>query len=192
MPWCAYANVGLSKHFNTMAGYQFTPTSGDGCFHIGRKQSIYTDGLKFTIVKAHTGIWTDTSTGKVLNKDNGNSIRYESSISSDPDDFLNINVFLGRKKVVYDKDGHADILWSCEFHEELRNFLETKIGRDPSNPQNLKGTAKEVADKVLNDFFGTRQLMAEEKKGVYFKTIKDGVEKLEAPFDPVIVLKFVE
>ena len=175
-----------------MAGYQFTPTSGDGCFHIGRKQSIYTDGLKFTLVKAHTGIWTDTSTGKVLNKDNGNSIRYESSISSDPDDFLNINVFLGRKKVIYDKDGHADILWSCEFHEELRQFLETKIGRDPQNPQNLKGSAKEVADRVLNEFFGTRQLIAEEKKGVYFKTIKDGVEKLEAPFDPVIVLKFAE
>lgn len=192
MLWCAYANVGLSKHFNKMAGYQFTPTSGDGCFHIGRKQSIYTDGLEFTIVKAHTGIWTDTSTGKVLNKDNGNSIRYESSISSDPDDFLNINVFLGRKKVVYDKDGHADILWSCEFHEELRQFLETKIGRDPQNPQNLKGSAKEVADRVLNEFFGNRKLVAEEKKGVYFKTVKDGVEKLEAPYDPVIVLKFKE
>lgn len=188
---CAYANVGLSKHFNNMAGFNFTPTSGDGCFHIGRKQSIYTDGLEFTVVKAHTGIWQDAS-GKVLNKDNGNSIRYESSISSDPDDFLNINVFLGRKKVVYDKDGHASILWSCEFHDELRNFLETKIGRDPQNPQNLKGTAKEVADRVLSEFFGTRKIIVEEKKDIYFKTIKDGVEKLEAPFDPVIVFKFKE
>lgn len=193
MSWCAYAIVGLSKHFNKMAGFTFTPTSGDGCFHIGRKQSVFTDGLEFTIKAAHTGIWKD-ATGQIINKDKGrcNSIRFETSVSSDPDDQLNINLFLGRRKVVYDKDGHASVLWSCEFHDELRQFLETKIGRDPQSPQDLKGTAKEVADRVLNEFFGTRKIIVEEKKDIYFKTIKDGVEKLEAPFDPVIVFKFKE
>lgn len=174
-----------------MAGFTFSPTSGDGCFHIGRKQSIYTDGLEFTVVKAHTGIWKD-ATGKVLNKDNGNSIRYETSVSSEADDYLNINVFLGRRKVVYDKDGHASILWSCEFHDELRNFLETKIGRDPQNPQNLKGSAKEVADRVLNEFFNGKTIVVEVKKDIFFKTVKDGVEKLEVPYDDVIVFKFKE
>lgn len=173
-----------------MAGFTFTPTSGDGCFRIGRKQSIYLDGLEFTVKAAHTGIWKDSSTGKVINKDNGNSIRFESSISSDPDDYLNINLFLGRKKVVYDKDGHASILWSCEFHDELRQFLETKIGRDLSNPQNLKGTAKEVADRVLNEFFNGKTIVVEVQKDIFFKTVKDGVEKLEVPYDDVIVFKF--
>lgn len=174
-----------------MAGYKFTPTSGDGCFHIGKKQSIYVDGLVFTVKGVHTGIWKDDA-GKVLNKDNGNSIRFETSVSADPDDYLNINVFIGRRKVVYDKDGHADTLWSCEFHEELRQFLETKIGRDPQNPQNLKGTAKEVADRVLNEFFNGKQIVVEVQKDIFFKTIKDGVEKLEAPYDDVIVFKWKE
>ena len=191
MSWCAYAIVGPAKHFNHMAGFQFTLTSGDGCFHIGRKQSIYTDGLEFTVVKGHTGIWKD-ATGKVLNKDNGNSIRFETSVSSEADDYLNINVFLGRRKVVYDKDGHASILWSCEFHDELRKFLETKIGRDPQNPNNLKGTAKEVADRVLNEFFNGKTIVVEVQKDIFFKTVKDGVEKLEAPYDDVIVFKFKE
>lgn len=172
-----------------MAGFNFTPTNGDGVFRIGRKSSIYTDGLEFTVKVAHTGIWKD-DTGKVLNKDNGNSIRFETSVSPEPDDYLNINVFLGRRKVIYDKDGHADILWSCEFHDELRNFLETKIGRDPSNPQNLKGTAKEVADRVLNEFFNGKTIVVEVKKDIFFKTVKDGVEKLEAPYDDVIVFKW--
>lgn len=191
--YCTYAIVGLSKHFNNMAGFTFTPTSGDGCFHIGRKQSVFTDGLEFTIKAAHTGIWKD-ATGQIINKDKGrcNSIRFETSVSSDPDDHLNINLFLGRRKVVYDKDGHASILWSCEFHDELRNFLETKIGRDPQSPQDLKGTAKEVADRVLNEFFNGKIIVVEVKKDIFFKTVKDGVEKLEVPFDPVIVFKFKE
>lgn len=172
-----------------MAGFNFTPTNGDGVFRIGRKPSIYTDGLEFTVKVAHTGIWKDDA-GKDLNKENSNSIRFETSVSSDSDDFLNINVFLNRRNVVYDKNERASILWACEFHNELRQFLETKIGRDPENPRCLKGTAKEVATKVLNEFFNNRTIVAEAQKDIFFKTTKDGVSKLEPPYDDVIVFKW--
>jgi hypothetical protein len=90
--------------------------------------------------------------------------------------------------VVYDKDGHADILYSCEFREELLKFLVEKIGTEEDNPRVLKLSAKEVGDKVVNEFFKDRKIVFKEKKGVFFKTIKDGVEKLEAPFEPILVI----
>lgn len=170
-----------------MAGFTFNVTSGDGRFHIGRKQSILSDGLEFTLTESVVGIWKDGD--KVLNKDNGNSIRFKTSISDDIDDSININVFLGRRKVVYDENGRAKVLYMFEDHDKLVKFLEDKIGRDSSDSNCLNGTAKEVAEKVLKDFFGNKKLVATEQH-VFFKTVKDGVEKLEAPFDPVFTIRF--
>jgi hypothetical protein len=173
-----------------MAGFTFDVTSGDGRFHIGRKQSILSDGLEFTLTECVTGIWRDGA--KVLNKDNGNSIRFKTSISDDVDDSININVFIGRRKVVYDENGRARVLYMFKDHDKFVKFLEEKIGRDSNNPNCLLGSAKEIGEKVLKEFFDTKKLVAKEEKNVFFKTIKDGVEKLEAPFDSIYTISFAE
>lgn len=188
VPWCAYAIVGPAKHFKIMAGFNFVTTNGDGRFRIGR-QSIFRDGLTFTVSSVTVGVYQDDS-GKVLNNNNGNSIRFVTSISDKPEDAININRFLNKRRVVYDKDGHASILYDCAFHDELLNFLETKIGRDSEDPTSLNGTAKAVADRVFNEFFKDKTIVCKKLTDIYFKTIKDGVEKLEPPYDDVIVFEW--
>ena len=169
-----------------MAGFKFDPTSGDGCFHI-RRQSIFSDGLEFTVTNFSVGVWKDGD--KVLNKDNGNSIRLITSLSDNIDDSLNINMFLNYRKVVYDENGRAKLLYSFENHDELLKFLEEKIGRQESDSTCLKGTAKEIAKKVVEEFFKDKTIVCQ-RVNCFFKTVKDGVEKLEAPYDDVFVLKF--
>lgn len=168
-----------------MAGFTFEPKNGDGRFHIGRV-NIFHDRMEASIVKAVTGVWKEGD--RTINKEGSESIRFITSVSNNLEDAININHLLNKRRVVYDKDGHADILYSCEFREELLKFLVEKIGTEDDNPRVLKLSAKEVGDKVVNEFFKDRKIVFKEKKGVFFKTIKDGVEKLEAPFEPILVI----
>lgn len=171
-----------------MAGFTFTTTSGDGRFRIGRKPSVLVNGAEFTLTQVVTGIWQEGE--KILNKDGSNSIRFATSLSSDLEDAINLNKFLTRRRVVYNSSGRAQILYDCEFHNELMKFIEDKIGRDSADSTCLVGTAKEVGEKILKEFFASKTLVCEEVTDVFFKTVRDGVEKLEAPLDPVIVIKF--
>lgn len=168
-----------------MAGFTFEPKNGDGRFHIGRV-NIFHDGMEASIVKAVTGVWKEGD--RIINRDGSESIRFITSVSNNLEDAININHLLNKRRVVYDKNGHADILYSCEFREELLKFLVEKIGTEEDNPRVLKLSAKEVGDKVVNEFFKDRKIVFKEKKGVFFKSIKDGVEKLEAPFEPILII----
>lgn len=174
-----------------MAGFNFNVNNGDGRFKAPRQSSIFTDGVEFTIVKTITGVWTNDS-GTVINKDDSNSIRFETSLSSNQDDLLNINRLVGKKTVVYDQNGRASILYAADFHEKLRNFLEEKVGRDESDKRFYKGTAKQIGDRVVSEFFAGKTIVCREVPNIFFKTVKDGVEKLEAPYDAVIVFSFKE
>ena len=190
MLWCTYAIVGnLAKYFNKMAGFTFTPTDGDGCFHL-RKESFLHDGLEFTIVDYKVGTWSNN--GQVVNKNNGNSIRLVTSVSDADDDLLNINFFIGKNVVLYSDTGRAQIHYYFKEHKELLKFLEEKIGRRSDDPNTLVGSAKEVAEKVVKDFFGDKKLVVKELQDVFFKTIKDGVERLDKPFSPVYEVSFKE
>ena len=171
-----------------MASFSFSMNDGSGFFKAPRQSSIFRGGVEFTITKAVTGVWTDAN-GKVINKDGANSIRFETSLSSNQDDLLNINRLIGKRRVVYSDAGRARQLFDCEFHEELVKFLEQKIGR-ADDSRFYKGTAKEIGDRLVAEFFKGKTVMVEEVPDVYFKTIKDGVEKLELPYEPLVVFKF--
>lgn len=171
-----------------MAGFNFNENDGSGFFKAPRQSSIFRGGVEFTITKAVTGVWTDAN-GDLINKDGANSIRFETSLSTNPDDLLNVNRLLGKRRVVYNDSGRARQLYDCEFHEELVKFLEEKIGR-ADDKRFYKGTAKEIAGRLVNEFFKNKTIVVEEVVDVYFKTIKDGVEKLELPYEPLVVFKF--
>lgn len=173
-----------------MGTFNFTPTSGDGCFHIGKKPSLFKDGIEFKLNSVVTGAWTDANGTPVYKDKDANSIRFKSSLSEELDDAININKFISYRKVVYDSNGHAKILYDFENHSELLDFLEKKIGRDPNDVTKLIGTAKEIGQKVLSEFFGNKTIVAKKQSDLFFKTVKDGVEKLEAPYDDIIVLAF--
>lgn len=168
-----------------MAGFNFEPTTGDGKFRIGRKPSIFVNGAEFTLTAVVTGIWRNDA-GDPINKDDANSIRFKTSLSDDIDDTLNINKLLNRRRIVYDADGHASILFDFEGHNDLMNFLEKEIGRDEKNAVLLNGTAKSVGERVL-DFYKDTVFVVKEVE-CFFKSIKDGVEKLELPITPVCVI----
>lgn len=176
-----------AKYFNTMAGFTFTATSGDGCFHL-QKQSFLHDGLEFTIVDYKVGIWTNN--GQTVNKNNGNSIRLVTSVSNADDDLMNINFFIGKNVVLYSDTGRAQVHYYFKEHKDLLNFLETQIGRRSDDPNTLVGSAKDVAEKVVKEFFGNKTLVVKELKDVFFKTVKDGVEKLDKPYSPVFEISF--
>jgi hypothetical protein len=188
----AYAIVGefLQKYFN-MAGFNFTATSGDGCFHIGRKPSVLVNGAEFTLTECVTGIWRN-ETGGLVNKEGSNSIRFKTSLSDDIDDAININRLLSRTKVVYNQHGEATLHHEFKQYAELRHFLESTIGRDETDSTKLKGTAKEVGNRVLSEFFNGKKLRVTELANVFFKDSKNGVERLVAPIDPVIEISIVE
>ena len=168
-----------------MAGFNFEPTSGDGKFRIGQKPSVFINGAEFTLTECVTGVWKDEN-GNIINKDDSNSIRFKTSLSGDIDDALNINKLLNRRRIVYDADGHASVLYDFEGHAELTNFIEKTIGRDKDNAVLLNGTAKSVGEAVL-DFYKGKTFVVKEVE-CFFKTIKDGVEKLELPISPVCVI----
>jgi len=168
-----------------MAGFNFTTTSGDGKFRIGQKPSVFINGAEFTLTECVTGVWKDEN-GNIINKDDSNSIRFKTSLSGDIDDALNINKLLNRRRIVYDADGHANILYDFEGHADLMKFIEKEIGRDEKNSALLKGSAKSVGEKVL-DFYKGKTFVVKEVE-CFFKTIKDGVEKLELPISPVCVI----
>lgn len=172
-----------------MAGFKFTSNGGDGKFHIGRLPSIFTDGVTFTLSKCLTGVFTD-ETGKVVNHEGSNSIRFTTNLSSSEDDSINLNRLLSYRKVVYDANGRASLLFDFEGHQELRSFLES-LGRDESDPSCLKGTAKEVGEAVLKYFEG-KTFVVKEVKDVFFKNIQDGKETLQAPYSPVIQFSIKE
>lgn len=164
-----------------MAG--FIQTSGDGKVKF-RETPIFRDGMTFTITSAVTGIWQNDQ-GGTINKDGSNSIQFQTSVNEP----INLNRFLNRKRVVYSDKGRASILYDCEFHDELKTFIETKIGRQAGDTRFLNGTAKQVADKLL-EFFKDRTIECVEHKDVFFKEVKDGVERLEAPYSPVLTFRF--
>lgn len=168
-----------------MAGFNFEPTTGEGKFRIGRKPSVFINGAEFTLTEVITGVWKD-ETGTIINKDDSNSIRFKTSLSQDIDDSLNIKKLLDGRRIVYDADGHASILYDFEGHADLLNFIEKEIGRDKDNAVLLNGTAKSVGEKIL-DFYKGKTFVVKEVE-VFFKTIKDGVEKLELPISPVCVI----
>lgn len=167
-----------------MAQFTFSQTAGDGGFKF-REQSIFRDGLSFTITGAKTGVWQD-ETGNVVNKDGSNSIRLTTSLGEE----INLNRFLNKKRVVYSDTGRASILYDAEFRSELLAFLETKIGRNSTNSAFLNGTAKSVADRLVAEFFAGKTIVCKKAENVFFKTVKDGVERLEAPYDDIVTFAF--
>lgn len=169
-----------------MAGFTFTENNGSGRFKMSGRPSIFTDGVEFTLTEVVTGTWTNEK-GELVNKDDSNSIRFKTSLSDKLDDAININKLITKRKIVWDEKGHAKILYDFEQHEELSNFLE-KFGRDPKDSRMLIGSAKEIGEKVLNEFFGGKTLIAKQVNDVFFKTIVDKKEKFEIPYDPIIIL----
>lgn len=169
-----------------MAGFNFTTTSGDGKFRIGLRPSVLVNGAEFTLTECVTGIWKDDN-GNIINKDDSCSIRFKTSLSDSIEDAVNINKFLNRRRVVYDENGRAKILYDFEGHADLMKFIESSIGRDEKNSALLNGSAKSVGEAVLNYFKG-KTFVVEEVE-CFFKTVKDGVEKLEIPISPVTIIK---
>lgn len=166
-----------------MAGFTFTKTAGDGGFKF-REQSIFRDGMTFTITGSETGTWLKED-GSSANTDGSNSIRLLTSIGEP----IGLGRLLNKKNVVYNESGRASILYAAGFHDELVNFLENTIGRSSTDSRFLNGSAKEIADRIVGEFFKDKTIVCR-KADVFFKTIKDGVEKLEPPYSDIIVFEF--
>lgn len=171
-----------------MANYNFTFSEGqDGKFKIGRKPSVLVNGAEFTLTKCVTGVWQNAD-GTTANKDGAVSIRFLTSLSENLDDAINLTKLLGRRRIVYNDAGRASILYDFEQHDLLEKFLLNTIGRDADDSRFLKGTAKEIGEKIL-DFFKDKTFVVEEVPDVFFKETKDGIEKLVLPFEPVLTIK---
>lgn len=166
-----------------MAGFTFTQNDGSGRFRIGRKPSVFIAESTFTLTKCITGTWSGDQ--GLINKDGTNTIRFLTSLSEDIDDAVNINKLTNRRRIVYDQNGRATVLYDFEQHAEFVAFLES-LGRDETDSRFLKGTAKQIGDAVLKYFEG--KVFVVKEHDVFFKEIKDGVEKLVLPISPVLTL----
>ena len=174
-----------------MASYSFTETKGEGRFKAPRQESLFRDGVRFTITKAICGTWSNAK-GELINKDGSNSIRFITSLSANIEkDALNINTLIGKRYLTYNSAGRAlPPLYKAEFHQELSKFLEDNVGRDENDSRFYKSTAKEIGDLLVSKFFAGKTIICKRVEDIYFKIVKDGEEKLEYPYEDIVAFSF--
>lgn len=134
-----------------MANIIFTQEapSAEMRFRIGREQSLFQNGVQFSIALYQLGRWSGTS------QDEGSqSIVLVGKLpdGSEIPEVISVNRFL-RKKILFDADGKMKVVPTATFADELRSHLEL-LGRDETDSRYLKGSADQVAKHILSFFAG--------------------------------------
>lgn len=133
-------------------------------FRIGREQSLFASNVVFTITGVKFGNYRITrDDGKVEDTKYASTsqiILFTTSLGED----LPLNRLLNKRRIIYDKDGHASVVESCDFKAQLRQHLES-LGRRDDAPDMLKGTVEEVANHALK-FFKDKELICNEVPGL--------------------------
>jgi hypothetical protein len=168
----------LLNTLNHMANIIFKAEVADANkgFRPGKPGSLFVDGVTFTIKGFKLGRYENSQ-----QKEDSQAILFETSIGED----INANRLLSNKRVCFDADGKAQIIWASTFHKEFTQHLN-QLERRKDDPSYVKGSAEDCA-KHLMEFFNGKTIKVVEVTDVYFKD-KEG--RLVAPFSPVVVFTF--
>lgn len=133
-------------------------------FRIGREQSLFASNVTFTVTGVKFGNYQIVKDdGKVEDTkyaSTSQTILLTTSLGED----LPLSRLLNRRRIIYDADGHASVVESCDFKAPLRAHLEA-LGRRTDDSSMLKGSVKEVADHALR-FFAGKTIVCKEVPGL--------------------------
>lgn len=145
----------MPKFTTAMANIIFTPASADPNkgFRMGHEQSLFVNNQTFTVTgvkygnyqqKADNGELTDTKYAST-----SQAILLTTSLGED----LPLNRLLHKRRVIYDKEGKAQVVDAAAFKTELTAHLES-LGRRTDDSAMLVGTVEEVGKHALKFFEG--------------------------------------
>ena len=133
-------------------------------FRIGREQSLFANNVTFKVTGVKFGnyqtVADDGTTSETKYASTSQSILFTTDIGED----LSLSRLLNRRRVIYDSDGHASIVESCDFKAPLRAHLES-LGRRDNDKSMLKGSVQDVANHALK-FFDGKTLIVREVEGL--------------------------
>lgn len=164
-----------------MATIVFIPAEADNNkgFRIGAPKSVFQPNVTFTVTGVKFGNYqVDGNATKYAGT--SQAILFETSVGED----IPLNRLLHNRRVVYNEQELATIVWSFEHHDALRTHLET-LGRRDEDSTMLKGTVKQVADKAL-EFFQGKTLICVDKSGF----MRNDKGKLVAEITPTVQISF--
>lgn len=166
----------------------FIPAEADSQkgFRIGREQSLFAGNVTFKVAGVKFGNYQ-------IVRDDGRTedTKYASTsqtilLTTDLGEDLPLSRLLNKRRIIYDKDGHASVVESCDFKAPLRAHLES-LGRRADDSSMLKGSVKKVADHALK-FFEGKTLICNEVPGFG----RDDRNRLVPLLSPCIQFSFKE
>lgn len=160
------------------------PADASKGFRIGHEQSLFVNNVEFTLTGYKLGTYTITADDGTESPSKyastSQNIVFTTSIGED----LPLNRLLNRRRVIYDEDGKATIVESCNFKGALRKHLES-LGRRPDAPDMLVGTADDVAKHAIK-FFEGKTLRVVEFNGFG----RDNKNRLQPLLSPAVQFQF--
>lgn len=153
-------------------------------FRIGGQQSLFVNNVTFTVTGVKFGnyqvVKDDGSVESTKYASTSQAILLTTSIGED----LPLTRLLNRRRVIYDKDGQASVVESCDFKADLRAHLES-LGRRADSPDMLNGTVESVGNHALK-FFTGKTLICKEVNGLG----RDDKNRLVPLLSPCIQFSF--
>lgn len=155
-------------------------------FRIGREQSVFVGNVTFKVTGVKFGNYQLVEDGQAPKDTKYASTSQAILFTTDAGEDLPLSRLLNKRRIIYDKEGHAILVESCDFKAKLREHLET-LGRREDDSAMLKGSVKEVADKAL-EFFNGKTLRVIEVEGFG----RDDKNRLVPLLSPCIQFTFAE
>ena len=156
----------------------------DKGFRIGHAQSVFVNNVTFTVTGYKFGSYEIIdgagNTSKTKYADSAQNIVLTTSVDED----LPLNRLLHKKTVIYDAQGAATVVHSCDFQAPLMKHM-LQLGRRTDNASMLVGTVEEVAKHAMK-FFGTKEIVVQEHPGF----AKDDKGKLVTLISPCVSFHF--
>lgn len=162
-----------------------TPDDSKG-FRIGQAQSLFQNNVTFQVTGTRIGnyelVKDDGSKSPTPYASKSQAILFQTSLGED----LPLKRLLNKRRVIYDRNGTARTVPSCDFQAPLREHMES-LGRRANDPAFLNGKIEEVASHALK-FFEGKTLICKEIEGLG----KDDHNRLVPLLSPCIQFSFQE
>ena len=122
-------------------------------FRIGREQSLFVGNVTFTVTGVKFGEYEITEDDGTKKPTKYASISQSILLTTSLGEDISLKSLLNKRRVIYDKEGHAIVVEKAGFKGALLQHME-QLGRRDDDSAMLKGTVKEVGDHALQFFQG--------------------------------------
>lgn len=160
------------------------PADPNKGFRIGHAQSVFQNNVTFTVTGYKLGSYQIIDDAGNVSKTKYSDSAQNIVLTTSVDEDLPLNRLLHKKTVIYDAQGSAKVIHSCDFQAPLMKHM-LQLGRRTDNASMLVGTVEEVA-KHAKKFFDNKTIVVQEHSGF----AKDDKGKLVTLISPCVSFHF--